>query len=157
MGDLVSASCNSALFDFFAVNEIHSILRRNHTSIASSFLFFFADVLKWSRPRNHMISTEHFFLSGWKSIYLLVLISLSVNSYLHALFLMCPSLDIKVTKYWNLSLCLHLILFIKMLICGHSLFWLKTIAFDFLLCKSNPFLLQQCIIIVASLFFYFLH
>ena len=37
MSDRVSASRNTVSFDFFAVHEIRSILRRNHIFVASSF------------------------------------------------------------------------------------------------------------------------
>ena len=38
MGDfVVSAFCNTILYDFFAVHEIHSILHRNRISVGSSF------------------------------------------------------------------------------------------------------------------------
>ena len=48
MGDLVvSTSCNTVLFDFFAFHDIYSILQRNHISVS------FVPVLKLYKPPIH--------------------------------------------------------------------------------------------------------
>ena len=49
-GLVVSASCDTVSFDFFAGHEIRSIVRKNHISFAS---VSFVTVLKLSRPRIH--------------------------------------------------------------------------------------------------------
>ena len=48
---VMSASHNIVSFDFFAVHEIYSVLRRNHICVASSL--FSTPVLNMSRPRIH--------------------------------------------------------------------------------------------------------
>ena len=51
MSDLVvSASCNTVLFDFFAVHEIHSILQRNQMSVASSFFCTCFEIVQALHP-----------------------------------------------------------------------------------------------------------
>ena len=89
MSDLVSASSNTDSFDFFAVPKIHSILQRNHFSVAS-FLLYLS-----SRPRIHTSewvqynSPGLFFLCKSRCGYLLALISFSENSFLLAQFQCC--------------------------------------------------------------------
>ena len=91
MGDLVvSASFNTISFDFFAVHEICSILRRNHILLPQ---VYFLSVLKLSRQCIHtsewvQYSTLGFFLCESRCDYLLVLITFSENSTFLALFLM---------------------------------------------------------------------